>query len=286
METTRRISLRQSALLGLAVTMALAAFVSALGQNATVPAAPGKTLAYEVVSVKVNKSDSGNMMWNSTPDGIRMENVTLRMLVESAFNLRGPSDERISGLPKWSEDMHFDVEAKVSEDDLEAFKKLKHDQRGALLLAALEDRFKLKAHTEMRELPVYSLVVAKGGPKLKPAEAGNAYANGLKFNGKVAGAGAMSIDVSGNNYHAEFQATTLETLVDNLTSQVHRQVQDNTGLSGKYDFKLDWSPDDAKDATLPGIFTALEEQLGLKLVPAKGPVECVVVDHVEEPTEN
>jgi uncharacterized protein (TIGR03435 family) len=138
----------------------------------------------------------------------------------------------------------------------------------------------------MRELPIYSLVVAKGGPKLKLAEEGNTYANGLKFNGKAAGAGAMSINVSGTISHAEFQATNLENLVNNLTLQVNRQVQDHTGLNGVYDFKLDWSPDDAKDPAVPGIFTALEEQLGLKLVPSKGPVECVVVDNVEQPTEN
>jgi len=270
--------------LALALVWGLGAHV-AWGQAATA-ALPVKPLTYEIVSVKVNKSETGGMSWNMTPDGIRMVNVTLRMLVESAFNLRGPSVDRISGLPKWSEDMHFDVEAKVSEDELEAFKKLKYDQRGALLLAALEDRFKLKAHTEMRELRIYSLVVAKSGPKFKPAEEGNTYANGLKFNGKAAGPGSMSINVSGTSNHAEFQATSLENLVSNLTMQVSRQVQDNTGLTGKYDFKLDWSSEDAKDPALPGIFTALEDQLGLKLVPAKGPVECVVVDHVEEPTEN
>jgi uncharacterized protein (TIGR03435 family) len=258
---------------------------TAAAQTAPAPV-PAKPLAYEVVSVKVNKSDSGSMSWNMTPDGVRMVNITLRMLVAAAFDLKGPSDDRITGLPKWAEDEHFDVDAKVSEDDIDAFKKLKYDQRGTLLLAALEDRFKLRAHTEMRELPIYSLVVAKGGPKLKPAEEGNTYANGLKFNGKAAGAGAMSINVSGTISHAEFQATNLENLVNNLTLQVNRQVEDHTGLSGLYDFKLDWSPDDAKDPAVPGIFTALEEQLGLKLVPSKGPVEGVVVEHVEQPTEN
>lgn len=271
--------------MGLSLMLTLGMLGSACAQ-AVPAAAPSKPLAYEVVSVKVNKSETGNMSWNMTPDGIRMVNVRLRELVLTAYDLHNATDEQVTGLPKWAEDTHFDVEAKVSEDDLEAYKKRKYEDRAPLLLAALQERFKLKAHTEMHDLPIYSLVVAKGGPKFKPAEEGNTYANGLKFNGKVAGAGSMSINVSGSTNHAEFQATNLENLVNNLTMQVSRQVQDNTGLKGMYDFKLDWSSEDAKDPAVPGIFTALEEQLGLKLVPAKGPVECVVVEHVEQPTEN
>jgi uncharacterized protein (TIGR03435 family) len=270
--------------LALALVWGLGAHV-AWGQAATA-ALPLKPLTYEIVSVKVNKSETGGMSWNMTPDGIRMVNVRLRELVLTAYDLHNATDEQVTGMPKWAEDKHFDVEAKVSEDDLEAYKELKYDDRAPLLLAALQERFKLRAHIELHDLPIYSLVVAKSGPKFKPAEEGNTYANGLKFNGKAAGPGSMSINVSGTSNHAEFQATSLENLVSNLTMQVSRQVQDNTGLTGKYDFKLDWSSEDAKDPALPGIFTALEDQLGLKLVPAKGPVECVVVDHVEEPTEN
>ncbi len=254
--------------------------------SAAPTAASAMPLAYDVVSVKVNKSASGNMMWNSTSSGIKMENVRLRDLVTAAYGLRSPMDEQVTGLPKWAEDEHFDVEAKVSEEDLEAFKKLKFDQQAPLLLAALQDRFKLQAHEEMRELPTYSLVVAKGGPKIKPAMEGDSYANGLKFNGKPGGPGTTTINMNGSTVHAEFQGVAMENLAANLGYQVHRQVNDDTGLKGKYDLKLDWSAEDAKDATVPGIFTALQEQLGLKLVPSKGPVECVVVEHVEQPTEN
>jgi len=122
-----------------------------------------KPLTYDVVSVKENKSGSGYMMWNSTPGGIKMENVTLRMLVTAAYGLRSPTDDQVTGIPKWAQDEHFDVEAKVAPEDMEAFKKLKYDQKAPMLLAALEDRFKLKAHKETKELPTYSLVVAKGG---------------------------------------------------------------------------------------------------------------------------
>ena len=269
----------------LVMAVAVSPWSSAKGQAG--PASPpAKALTYEVVSVKPNKSESGMMMWTSTPTGVKMENVRLRDLITAAYGLRSPMDEQLSGLPKWAEDSHFDLEAKVSDEDLEAFKKLKYDQQAPLLLAALEDRFKLKAHRETRELGIYSLVVAKGGPKLKPAKEGDTYENGLKFKDKPSGPGTMSMNMNGSTFFAEFQGVPIENLAANISYQVHREVKDDTGLQGKYDIKLQWSPEDAKEPTVPGIFTALEEQLGLKLVPAKGPVDCVVVDHVEQPTEN
>jgi len=96
----------------------------------------------------------------------------------------------------------------------------------------------------------------------------------------------MSINMNGSTIHAEFQGNTMASFATNLTYQAGRQVSDDTGLTGKYDFKLDWASDETKDSSVPGLFTALQEQLGLKLVPSKGPVECVVVEHAEQPTAN
>ena len=272
----------------LALAFALSIGISACGVCAQEgsTAAPEKPLTYEIVSIKVNKSESGMTMWNSTSSGVKMENVLLRDLVSAAFGLNSPMDEQVVGLPKWAEDTHFDVEAKVSDEELEAYKKLNIEQQATLLLAALEDRFKLKAHEEVRELPTYSLEIAKGGPRIRRSREGDSYVNGLKFNDKPSGPGTLSIKMNGSTFIAEFQAVPTKNLADNLSYEVHRQVTDNTGLTGKYDIKLSWSPDDAKDSAVPGIFTALQEQLGLKLVPTKGPVECVIVDHVDEPTEN
>lgn len=260
-----------------------------LGMAAGAGAQAAKPLAYDVVSVKPNKGDSGNMMWNSTPDGVKMDNVTLKMIVGSAYGIRDVMNGTIEGLPKWADDQHFDFEAKVAPEDVEAFKKLKGPERNALLVAVLEDRFKLKAHKEVRQLPVYTLVVAKGGPKMKLAVEGNTYEKGIAFNGKPGGPGAINFSQKGNTVHMQFQATEMSNLATNLMFQAGRQVNDATGLTGKYDFTLDFTPywvtDDSPD-NAPGILNAVEDQLGLKLVATKGPVDVVVVEHVEQPSAN
>ncbi len=150
----------------LAFAFALSIGISACGVCAQEgsTAAPEKPLTYEIVSIKVNKSESGMTMWKSTSSGVKMENVLLRDLVSAAFGLNSPMDEQVVGLPKWAEDTHFDVEAKVSDEELEAYKKLNIEQQATMLLAALEDRFKLKAHEDVRELPTYSLEVAEADP--------------------------------------------------------------------------------------------------------------------------
>jgi uncharacterized protein (TIGR03435 family) len=260
-----------------------------LGLAASAWAQAAKPLAYDVVSVKPNKSESGDMRWGSTPDGVKMENVTLKMLVGSAYGLKDQMNGTIEGLPKWAEEQHFDLEAKVAPEDVEAFKKLKHGEREAMLVAALEDRFKLKAHKEVRQLPVYTLVVAKSGVKAKLAVPGDTYEKGMHFDGKPSGPGSMSVFMKGSTVHMDFQAVEISNFAQNLTYQVERQVNDATGLTGKYDFSLEFAPSPEKEDagnSVPGIFTALEEQLGLKLVPAKGPVDCVVVEHVEQPSAN
>ncbi len=248
-----------------------------------------KPLTFDVVSVKVNKGGDHSMSWRTTPDGYHMENVDLIRTVEWAYGLRNATDDQISGLPEWAKDLHFDLDAKVSAEDAAAFKAQSDDEKDAMLRGILEERFQLKAHKETRELPVYDLVVAKGGPKLKAADPANTYANGVKFGGKAAGPGAMSTRNDGNTFIAEYQAGTVDGLVSMLTQLAEKTVIDKTGLTGKYDIKFEvtpyWVKDDA-NATAPRLLTALPEQLGLRLEPAKGPVECLVVDHVEQPSAN
>jgi uncharacterized protein (TIGR03435 family) len=155
-------------------------------------------------------------------------------------------------------------------------------------------------HTETKTLPVYELMIAKEGSKLKEATPGDTYTNGIKGPDGVAHGGMMRMgrgEVTG-------QALPVESLVNMLSRQLQRTVIDKTGLTAKYDFTLQWTEegptpmfkgsdggsqqraDAAPDATGPSIFTALQEQLGLRLQPAKGPVETLVVDHVEMPSEN
>jgi uncharacterized protein (TIGR03435 family) len=247
--------------------IALALPWSALAQIA--PSA----FTYEVVSIKPDKSGSGSVRVHTSADRYAASNLSLKSLLESAFGLK--TDDQIAGVPAWANSASFDIEAKMDADTAAAFNKLsrpeKNEASQAMMRAMLADRFQLKIHHTTRELPLYALVIAKGGPKLTAAAAGG---NGIWINSQDMKATSIS----------------MEDLANNLTFQVSRQVVDKTGLAGKYDFTLHWSRDDvAADASLPAapsIFTALQEQLGLRLDPMKGPVDTIVIDRLEPPSEN
>ena len=167
-----------------------------------------------------------------------------------------------------------------------------------MLQAQLADSFKLTIHRETKELPIYSLVVAKGGSKLQEAKPGDSYANGLKGpDGRPGGAHVMRM----GRGELTAQGIGMNEIAHLLTPQTGRTVVDNTGLKGNYDFKLHWTPDQSTPAlggpgggpdsstsseSGPSLFTAIQEQLGLKLEPGKAPVEILVIDHVERPSEN
>jgi uncharacterized protein (TIGR03435 family) len=249
---------------------------------------------YEVCTIKPTKSDEGRTMFMYTPDGISMTGVPAQMLLREAFG--GVEDDRIIGAPNWVKSDRFDVQAKVDGADAPMLQKLTFDQRRMTLLPLLEDRFKLKFHHEMRELPVYALVKAKGGPKLKESKPDDPAVNG--------GHGQQMLHMGRGDFEAE--GTRVEFLIHALSQQVGRTIVDKTGLAGNYDFTLKWTPDDAPramaggepggppgiqgapppDTSGPSLFTALEEQLGLKLESQKGPVDVIVIDHLEMPSEN
>jgi uncharacterized protein (TIGR03435 family) len=247
---------------------------------------------FEVAAIKQHKDLTGNMMIGQTPNGFRCVNLGLTDLIASAY---GVKQDLISGAPGWVGSTRFDIEAKVAAEDADAMKKLNGHQRQAMLKPLLEDRFHLKAHIETKTLPVYELVVAKGGAKLiaaaaDPPESPDAKAPDAKPDDHPKS--RMGITIGPGSF--EGTDVALGTLVGNLGYIVQRTVIDKTGLTGKYDMKLKWTPEDqamSADAnsganTGPSIFTALEEQLGLKLVSSKGPVDTLVIDHVEMPTEN
>lgn len=252
---------------------------------------------FDVVSVKQDKSGTGMMRLMFKPDGYSATNVSAKLLIQVAYGIR---EDLISDAPEWADTARFDFEAKVSGADVDDLKKLSPEQRRSMLQPALSDRFKLKIHNETKQLPVFELVLAKGGSKLKEATPGDTYATGIKgADGKGHG-GTMRMrpgEVTG-------QGVPIATLVNLLATQLHRTVIDKTGLKGTYDLDLTWTPDQesgpmfkggdgsqqkpdtAPDSTGPSIFTALQEQLGLKLQSTKGPVDTLVVDHIEMPSEN
>lgn len=247
-----------------------------------------KIPSFDVVSAKENRSSDRSLRFGFTRSGFTCTNVALKDITAMAYGIR---QDLISGLPDWASNLRYDIEAKVADDDLPTLKKLSSAQRGEMLVAVLVDRFKMDAHKETRTLPTFDLVVDKGGPKLTPstepppAPSGAAPTPGdRKFPGMIStGPGGFS-----------GTAVTTHRLASQLENAVQRSVTDKTGLTGKYDIDLKWTPmytpfsappSDTDDQT-GSIFTALREQLGLKLVSSKGPVETLVVSHVEKPSEN
>ena len=277
-------------------------------QSQLIVARPGETLpSFEVASIREDTSGSGNMSINSGKDVYRAENDTLKNLIMNAWEIR--SDAQIRGGPEDLLDKHFDVNARISQDDVARMAKLSHEERrryqSLMLQAMLVDRFGLVTHIETQEKPVFALIVAKGGPKLHAAAADPAV-EGAKAQGSKDGAGhhQQGMWTTFNQKRAELRAyaSTLEGLAATIAFQPEaegRVVIDKTGLTGKYDYSLQWTPEwmlaqpAAADASSgdsepggPSLLTALQDQLGLKLVAEKAPVQVLVIDHVEPPSAN
>jgi len=229
---------------------------------------PAPRFSYDVVTIKPDNTSNG--YWRNTADGISVSGP-LTSAIYGAFGVF--MENQVAGLPPWAYSDHFAIEAKMDPETAAALLKLppteQWRQRTLMLQAMLADRFALKFHRTTKELPVYELTIAKGGIRMKKS-ATETGGHAAYWNGKI-----------------EASSISIASFVMNLESRVGRVVVDKTGLEGGYDFTLEWAPDgaDASDPR-PSIFTALEEQLGLKLEPSRGPVDVIVVDHIERPTAN
>ena len=232
--------------------------------------------AYDVMTIKPNKADNGSMGIDSHNGHFVAHNASLKRLLQYVYDL---NEDSIAGVPAQFDTLRFDIEAKIVEPDLAALEKMNSEQRRAMLRPLVIERFQLKTHTEYRILPVYELVVAKGGPKCK-----------LSDDQTKLGWGDIGLYYNKSNIKLEGRGIPMAQLAQNLADQVHRTVIDKTGLAGNYRLTLQWTPDGAPvstdDNAPPSIYTAVQEQLGLKLQPAKGPVEVLVVDHVAMPSDN
>jgi uncharacterized protein (TIGR03435 family) len=231
---------------------------------------------YDVASVKQNISGGGaNDVWSSTGIGIdrfTATNVPLLQIVELAYDVK---EDQIFGLTGPIGSTRFDIEAKVVPPDGGGPPKLSGEQLAAMIIPLLADRFHLTAHLETKTMPVYELVVARGGPKFQ-----------LSQTEAPGGSGAGG---KGANWSLNFTGGSMADLASMLSDAAHRKVIDKTGLTGRADITLKWSDDVAAQQgglDVVSIFTAVEEQLGLKLQSSKGPVETLVIDHVEMPSEN
>jgi uncharacterized protein (TIGR03435 family) len=254
-------------------------------------------LTFEVASIKPSTGDDHRIAIQAQPGGgLRTTGTTLKFLLTFAYDVR---DFQISGGPSWINSDRFDILAKTERaagsDSTpvdprtmsDAQMKTMQEQMRARLQALLAERFQLTLHRETKEQTVYALVVGKNGSKLPESD------------GKQSEGRRMMMGRGQVNGHG----VPLSMLANVLSNQVGRPVIDRTGLTGNFDIKLEWTPDPGQagpfgplppgvdappppDPNGPSLFTALGEQLGLRLESQKGPVEVLVIDKVEKPSEN
>jgi uncharacterized protein (TIGR03435 family) len=266
------------------------------------------TPKFEVVSIRRHTAQSGPVQVGPTPDGFRSIGLPLFAIFQSAYTLPNQRGllrgNQIEGDPGWLSDELYDVVAKVDQADFANWQKpeMRQTMLRAMLQSMLAERCKVVVHFGSKETLVYDLVVAKGGPKFKPAETVDTSELRQKHptGGMIRGTGTMTVP---GPKATQFYAIAMATLADTiLSSLADRPVVDKTGLTGYYDLALSTSalkpppplppvasqPPDAASPPLEdeSIFTALPEALGLRLEPAKGRVETLVIDHVERPSQN
>lgn len=234
--------------------------------------------AFEVATVKPTPPDwrGGRFIRMTGPLQFTATNYTLRVLIAAAYNL---NTQAVLGGPSWIDSDAYDIAA-VTPGDV----RPNLDQQMNMLRALLSERFRLAFHRQERELSVYILSVAKNGPKLKPSEAPPGEDPVV-----ISRIFPDHVELPARNASmAQFIAVMQRSIFD-------KPVLDRTGLAGRYDFDLEWAPDESQfggqlrstsDQNRPSLFTAIQEQAGLKLDAGKGPVLALVIDSVEHPSEN
>lgn len=232
------------------------------------PVTAGERLVFEVASVKLNKSGDLSALGRGgsvkvSGSQLAMENVSLWKCIGSAYGIGEDKDYAITG-PEWLKYERYDIIAKIPAEVLKDQAQLR-PRVELMLQTLLADRFQLRVHRESKVMPAFGLIAVRSGPDFEEVATPGPVQTGR---GLLRGKMPMS------------------HFADLLSQFLDRPVVDQTGLKGIYDLKLEWSPDDADNPTGPSIFTAVQEQMGLKLDAQKLPVVILVVDHVERPSEN
>jgi uncharacterized protein (TIGR03435 family) len=273
---------------------------------------------FDVATIYLSKDTSmGGVVGFLTEDSYRARNMTMKSVIREAYGLWGGGDEKVFGGPQWLDTDRYYITAKMDGPVVDKLKKLGPDQRkliqNQMVQALLADRLKLVIHHEAKEFPVYAMTVAKDGLKLHEAKPGDTYVNAFPYADKFAGgtepAGKIFLvgggGPGGNTMTIYGFGASMPALAKQLTVMAGQTVQDKTGLTGSYDFTIKYwqvmraapvssegGPDGqsvpaaAEPAGGPGLMTAIQQQLGLKMESTKGPVEIVVIDHVERPSGN
>jgi uncharacterized protein (TIGR03435 family) len=235
------------------------AVAAVLAMTAHAQRQPAARAEFEVVSVKPADPAANGNSWGATPGRFQARNFTLKGLLLTAYHL---NEYQLEGGPKWMDSAGFNIDAKLPAG-------APMDQAPLMIQAMLADRFKLEFHHETKTRPEYALVIAKGGPKLQAA-----HEDDRDHTGSATFAHRLQIGCVG----------PISGLADMLISAIGAPVLDRTNLKGRYKVTLTFAP--LADDPAPTVFAALQEQLGLRLEAIKGPVDVLVIDRVEMPTEN
>ncbi len=296
--------------LALAAGMPIPQCIHAQSQPTAAPAQSESAgpKSFEVASIKPSAEDGRRVMIGIEPGGrYTARGVNVKFLVQQAYGIR---DFQIADAPGWMTSERYDIIAKAETPDLDR-EKVK-----VLLQSLLAERFNLKFHRETRESPIYHLVVGKNGHKLhkseiqsvepppKEGQPGDPPAPAHSATGALGSARATGAMVRFGRGMVNAEMAPVSELASMLAQQLGRPVVDKTGLEGFFDFKLEWTPDETMrgiglpgenagheggqpaDSSGPTIFSALQEQLGLRLESQKGPVEIIVIDHIDKASEN
>jgi len=291
-----------------------------VGQSSTVPTAPttaaasavsattpAQTYAFEVVSIRQNKTPRGREMppFGPTPNGYRMTNMPLILPLLTAYvpqvgNTGSYNHDQVKNYPDWMDRERYDIDARISDEDRAAWQNptAQKAMLQSMLQAMLVERCKLKVHREVKEATVYSLVLGKGGIKFKETDPAAEHSGGIKLPwGGVMAQLPPSKDAPGGTLILYGASTaSLATLLSQM-SQLGHPIEDNTGLTGKYDITIrmpEYTPpapnepngvESASDHGSTMVYSVVES-LGLKMVSSKGQVETLVIDHMEHPSEN
>ncbi len=236
--------------------------------------------AFEVATIKSSNPEEHRKFFRLRPDRLEGVNESVVDMITFSYGVHG---KQILDAPAWTESERFDISAKPDTEGMPSLAQWK-----TMVKKLLTDRFKLTFHRDQRELAVYVLSVSPAGAKLAESQGDPKGLPGIGFQRRMGDLGAFNVSM------ADF--------VNFMTRNagLDRPILDRTGLTGKYDFKLSWTPDDAQWSSVvpdvprpsddanpaPPLYTALQEQLGLKFSAAKAPAEVLVIDHVEKPSEN
>jgi uncharacterized protein (TIGR03435 family) len=273
-------------------------FGLALLAGFAVPAPGQERRGFDVASVRPTSRTDGRALLQATPGRLTLSNLAARRLVLIAYDIQ---DYQLVGEPGWIGSENYDIQAKA--DGSPSVRQME----GPMLQALLEERFRLSLHREIRQLAVYKLTVARGGAKVQAADEGGCtpYLTDAPPPAMKPGeprpvfCGFQNTKAEGLNRSLDGKRVTMAELAKTLsrtyTAMLGRNVIDETGLTGAFDIHLTWAVDadgqgpadnPSPDPAGPSIFTALQEQLGLKLEATKGPVEVLVIDYIEKPSGN